>query len=140
MPNRKVKVWSRVFILIPCLLLSLSTFATSPAPVTKLTHEYRLDNGLKLIVREDHRSPVVYSAVWYKVGGSYEANGLTGISHALEHMMFNGTRRFARGVLNKIVSENGGDLNAMTTPDYTVYYEQLAADRLPVSFLLEADR
>ena len=103
-------------------------------------HEYRLKNGLKLVVREDHRAPVVLSSVWYKVGGSYEHNGITGISHALEHMMFRGTQKYPAGQLEKITSKNGGEQNAATTNDQTFYYERLAAEKLPISFELEADR
>jgi zinc protease len=104
------------------------------------TYEYRLQNGLKLVVREDHRAPTVVSSVWYKVGGSYEHDGLTGTSHMLEHMMFKGTKRFGPGQLNKIVNQNGGQQNAMTSQDFTAYYQELTADKLRVSFELEADR
>jgi zinc protease len=103
-------------------------------------HEYMLDNGLKLLVKEDHRAPVVYSSVWYKVGGSYEHNGITGISHVLEHMMFRGTTKYPSGSFEKIISEMGGEQNAMTGNDQTIYYEKLASDKLPISFELEADR
>lgn len=103
-------------------------------------HEYKLSNGLKLIVKEDHRAPVVFSSVWYKVGASYEPRGITGISHALEHMMFRGTQAYGPGKLAEIVNTNGGEQNAMTAGDYTVYFQTLPADRLPLSFKLEADR
>jgi zinc protease len=102
--------------------------------------EYRLDNGLKLIVKEDHRSPVVVSQVWYKVGSSYETNGITGISHVLEHMMFKGTKKHPAGEFSRIISEQGGRENAFTGRDYTAYFQQLERSRLPVSFELEADR
>ncbi len=104
------------------------------------TYEYRLPNGLKLIVREDHRAPVVVSSIWYKVGGSYEHDGITGISHMLEHMMFKGTKRYGPGGLIKIISQNGGRQNAMTSADFTMYYQRLSADKLSISFQLEADR
>lgn len=103
-------------------------------------HEYELDNGLRLIVKEDHRSPVVVSQVWYKVGSSYEHNGITGISHVLEHMMFKGTKKHPPGEFSRIISENGGRENAFTGRDYTAYFQQLARDRLEISFELEADR
>jgi len=104
------------------------------------THEFLLDNGLKLLVKEDHRSPVVVSQVWYKVGGSYEHDGLTGISHALEHMMFKGTEKYPAGEFSRIISENGGTENAFTGKDYTAYFQTLEKSRLPISFELEADR
>jgi len=103
-------------------------------------HEYRLDNGLKLIVKEDHRAPVVVSQVWYRVGASYEHDGITGISHVLEHMMFKGTKNHGPGEFSRIISENGGTENAFTSADYTTYFQSLEAGRLPVSFELEADR
>lgn len=103
-------------------------------------HEYHLENELTLLVKEDHRAPVVISEIWYKVGSSYEPNGITGISHALEHMMFRGTKKLRAGVLEKIVSENGGEQNAFTDSDFTAYYQKFSADKLAVSFELEADR
>ncbi len=103
-------------------------------------HTYRLDNGLKIIVKEDHRAPVVVSQIWYKVGGSYENDGHTGISHVLEHMMFKGTKRYPAGEFSRIIAQNGGRENAFTGRDYTAYFQQLAKDRLPISFKLESDR
>ena len=103
-------------------------------------HEYKLDNGLKLIVKEDHRAPVLVSQVWYKIGASYEVDGLTGISHVLEHMMFKGTKKHPAGEFSRIISENGGVENAFTSKDYTAYFQRLEKSRLPVSFELEADR
>lgn len=99
-----------------------------------------LDNGLKVIVKEDHRAPIVTSQVWYKVGSSYEYGGLTGVSHVLEHMMFKGTEKHGAGQFSEIVSANGGDDNAFTGRDYTAYFQNLANDRLEVSFELESDR
>jgi len=104
------------------------------------THEYMLDNGLKVIIKEDHRAPVVISQVWYKVGSSYEHNGITGVSHVLEHMMFKGTDKHAPGEFSRIISENGGSENAFTGRDYTAYFQQLEKSRLEVSFEMESDR
>lgn len=104
------------------------------------TVEYQMDNGLKLVVREDHRAPVVVSQVWYKVGGSYEPGGLTGISHMLEHMMFKGTKTLGPGEFSEIVAENGGLDNAFTGADYTTYFQTFGKDRLEISFRLEAER
>lgn len=102
--------------------------------------EYQLDNGLKLIVKEDHRAPVVVSQVWYKVGSSYEHNGITGISHVLEHMMFKGTENLGPNEFSQIIAANGGRENAFTGRDYTAYFQTLEKDRLEVSFRLEAER
>ncbi|MCH9643294.1 MAG: insulinase family protein [Gammaproteobacteria bacterium] len=104
------------------------------------TDEFTLKNGLSVIVREDHRAPVVFASIWYKVGGSYEHDGITGISHMLEHMMFRGTKKYGPGKLIQIVSDNGGQQNAMTGQDYTAYYQAWSKDKLPLSFKLEADR
>ncbi len=103
-------------------------------------HETTLSNGMKVLVKEDHRAPVVVSQVWYKVGSSYEDNGITGISHVLEHMMFKGTEKHATGEFSRIIAENGGRENAFTGRDYTAYFQQLEKSRLPISFELEADR
>lgn len=102
--------------------------------------EYKLDNGLKLVVKADRRAPVVVSQVWYKVGSSYEPVGVTGVSHVLEHMMFKGTKKFKPGEFSKIIAANGGRENAFTSADYTGYYQELHKDRLEVSFEMEAER
>ena len=101
---------------------------------------YMLDNGLKVLVKEDHRSPVVVSQVWYKVGGSYEHAGITGVSHALEHMMFKGTKNHKPGEFSEIIAANGGSENAFTGKDYTAYFQRIASDRLEICLQLEADR
>ena len=119
-----------------CLLLCLWLPALAVAEVS----EFRLDNGLKLLVKPDDRAPVVVSQVWYKVGSSYEHNGITGISHILEHMMFKGTENLAPGEFSKIIAANGGSENAFTGRDYTAYFQTLEKDRLEVSFRLEAER
>lgn len=122
------------------LTLLAMFFLLKLAPAVSKVHEFRLDNGLKLIVKEDHRAPVVVSQVWYKVGSSYEYEGLTGISHMLEHMMFKGTDRYGPGEFSRIIAENGGRENAFTGADYTAYFESLERSRLAVAFELEADR
>lgn len=99
-----------------------------------------LTNGLKVLVKEQHRSPVVVSQIWYKVGSSYEPAGITGISHMLEHMMFKGTDNHPAGQFSKIIAENGGRENAFTGRDYTAYFQTLEKSRLAISFELEADR
>jgi len=116
------------------------TLFTAAAHAAQPVHEYSLDNGLKLIVKEDHRAPVMVSQVWYKVGSSYEHDGITGLSHVLEHMMFKGTEAHPAGEFSKIISENGGRENAFTSQDYTAYFQTMEASRLPVSFELESDR
>ncbi len=123
--------------LICSLLFSLSAFSSSSQAKTT---EYQLDNGMKLIVREDHRAPVVVSQVWYKIGASYEHGGISGVSHVLEHMMFKGTKNLKPGEFSAIVAENGGKENAFTSKDYTAYFQRISSDRLELCLRLEADR
>jgi len=118
-----------------CTLLPTLALASGPR-----VQEMTLENGLAVIVKEDHRAPIVTSQVWYRVGSSYEHNGITGISHVLEHMMFKGTEKHGPNQFSRIVAANGGDDNAFTGRDYTAYYQNLASDRLEVAFELEADR
>ncbi|UVE18090.1 insulinase family protein [Pseudomonas sp. LS44] len=123
-------------LVLAVLCLPLAAQAAEPQP----THEFVLDNGLKVVVREDHRAPVVVSQVWYKVGSSYETPGQTGLSHALEHMMFKGSNKLGPGEASRVLRELGAEENAFTSDDYTAYYQVLARDRLAVAFELEADR
>ncbi|WP_127474855.1 M16 family metallopeptidase [Sulfurivermis fontis] len=120
----------------------LAGCATAPRAVKSEgpVHETTLANGLKVIVKEDHRAPVVVSQVWYKVGSSYEHDGLTGISHVLEHMMFKGTPNHPPGEFSRLIAAHGGRENAFTAQDYTAYFQQLEKTRLPIAFALEADR
>jgi len=121
-------------LLFALLLSGTSAFAAAPV------HEFTLDNGLKILVRQDHRAPVVVSQIWYQVGSSYEPSGLTGISHLLEHLMFKGTPSVPGGEFSRLIATNGGDENAFTSRDYTAYFQTLEKERLEISFRLEADR
>ncbi|MDQ7090463.1 MAG: pitrilysin family protein [Methylococcales bacterium] len=115
-------------------------FGVNSAETESKVHEKVLKNGLKILIKEDRRSPVVVTQIWYKVGSSYEPNGITGISHMLEHMMFKGTKKYPAGEFSKIIAENGGNENAFTGQDYTAYFQTLEKSRLEISFKLEADR
>lgn len=115
-------------------LLPLATYATPTV------QERILDNGLKILVKPDRRAPILTSQIWYRIGSSYEQSGITGISHVLEHMMFQGTERFAPNEFSRIVAANGGEENAFTGRDYTAYYQNLASDRLEIAFELESER
>ncbi len=101
---------------------------------------YTLNNGMQVVVIEDHRAPVVVHMVWYKIGAADESPGHSGIAHFLEHLMFQGTRDVAPGDLSKIVAAQGGSDNAFTTLDYTAYFQRVAADRLGLMMKLESDR
>ncbi len=122
------------------ILLALVFMPMSAYSSNVKVHERVFSNGLKVLVKEDHRSPVVVSQIWYKVGSSYEPGGITGISHMLEHMMFKGTEKYPAGEFSRIVAENGGNENAFTGRDYTAYFQTMEKSRLEVSFELEADR
>ncbi|MCB5186847.1 insulinase family protein [Methylobacillus caricis] len=104
------------------------------------THEFKLDNGMRVIVQEDHRAPVVVSQVWYRAGSVDEVNGKTGVAHVLEHMMFKGTKTVPPGQFSRLIAAAGGRENAFTGPDYTAYYQQLEKSQLPLAIKLEADR
>ncbi len=122
------------------ILIMLGVLVTHLATAGSQVHEKVLDNGLKVLMKPDHRAPIVTSQVWFKVGSSYEHGGLTGISHVLEHMMFKGSKRLAPGEFSRIIAEHGGNENAFTGRDYTAYYQTLARDRLKIAFELEAER
>lgn len=124
----------RKFTAFICLVLFLATsvFASK-------TTFYTLDNGLKVIIRPVDRAGLV-AMVWYKVGSADEPNGLTGISHALEHMMFKGTNTVAPNAYSKMIASNGGQDNAMTSADFTAYFAKISTKQLPTFLTLEADR
>jgi len=104
------------------------------------TYEFVLSNGLKLIVREDHRAPTVAHMVWYRAGSIDEVNGKTGVAHVLEHMMFKGTDKVKAGEFSRLVAAVGGRENAFTSRDYTAYFQQVEKSKLNEVIKLEADR
>lgn len=114
--------------------------ALGAVPAGANPHEHKLSNGLRVIVKEDHRSPVVVSQIWYRAGSMDETNGTTGVAHVLEHMMFKGTQKVPAGEFSRIIAAAGGRENAFTSRDYTAYFQQLEKSRLPVAFELESDR
>ncbi|MFO7758183.1 MAG: pitrilysin family protein [Roseovarius sp.] len=101
---------------------------------------FQLDNGMDVVVIEDHRAPVVTHMVWYRVGAADEPPGQSGIAHFLEHLMFKGTEDLEPGEFSSIVARNGGSDNAFTSQDYTAYFQRIAADRLDLVMGMEADR
>ena len=103
-------------------------------------HEYQLENGLKVIIKEDHRAPVVMTQIWYRVGSTDEPLDKGGISHLLEHMMFKGTSNVSSDDYERLIAKFGGINNAFTSYDYTGYYELFPANRFPLALELEADR
>ncbi len=124
------------------------TVVTKPAPAASSDlaidmsgrHEYQLENGLKIIVKEDHRAPVAMTQIWYRVGSADEPLNKGGISHLLEHMMFKGTTNVSSDDYERLIAKFGGVNNAFTSYDYTGYYELFPANRMPLALELEADR
>ncbi|PVA07868.1 M16 family metallopeptidase [Thalassorhabdomicrobium marinisediminis] len=101
---------------------------------------YQLDNGMDVVVIEDHRAPVVVHMLWYRAGSADEPVGSSGVAHFLEHLLFKGTDTVESGEFQRVVAENGGSDNAFTSFDYTGYFQRIAADRLPLMMQYEADR
>jgi zinc protease len=117
------------------------SFATlNASPATSRVSEFRLANGLRVVVVPDHRAPVVTHYVWYRVGSADEPPGVSGIAHFLEHLMFKSTDKIASGGFSKIISRLGGQDNAFTTHDMTAYFQRISKDRLKTVMQMEADR
>ena len=127
-----------VCFLIPLLLILL--VSKSEADLGGKIFETTLTNGLKVILLENHKAPLVTFQVWYRVGSRNETWGKTGLSHMLEHMMFKGTKKFGPEEFSRIIQENGGNNNAFTSQDYTAYFENMSADRVQIPIDLESDR
>lgn len=121
-------------------LVFLLVFLFALQPAWAKIFSTRLDNGMTILVKEDHRAPVVAHMVWYRVGSNYEVNGITGISHMLEHMMFKGTDKLGPGEFSRRVSRMGGRENAFTSHDYTAYFQIVGKQHLGEVMALEADR
>ncbi|MBR9892269.1 insulinase family protein [bacterium] len=129
--------------LAAALTLAAVTLTAPPAlaeetatPVTDFT----LDNGMEVVVIEDHRAPVVVHMVWYRAGSADETAGTSGVAHFLEHLLFKGTETMEAGEFSRVVAENGGTDNAFTSYDQTAYFQRIAADRLGLMMQMEADR
>jgi len=118
----------------------LGLFALALPAAADTVSNFSLDNGMQVVVIEDHRAPVVTHMVWYKIGRADEAPGHSGIAHFFEHLMFKGTKTVAPGEFSATVEQQGGNDNAFTTNDYTAYFQRIAADRLDLMMKLEADR
>ncbi len=127
-----IKTVALLIVLMCCSSVSFG----QPLNVT----EKILPNGLKILLKENHKSPVVTVQIWYKVGSRNERLGTTGMSHLLEHMMFKGTKKYGPKTFSQTVMRNGGNDNAFTGKDYTAYFENFAADRIGISLDLESDR
>ncbi|WP_136478616.1 pitrilysin family protein [Pseudomonas sp. DG56-2] len=120
-------------------LLGLLLFSGQALADLPVRHTFSLNNGLQVVVSEDRRAPVVTTHMLVKVGSSHEYPGQSGLSHALEHMLFRGSSKTAPGEFSQIIERLGGSQNAYTTRDMTVYYQTLPSDRLAVALELNAD-
>lgn len=116
--------------------LTASVFADTSNPVSL----FKLDNGMRVMLVEDHRAPVVTHMVWYEIGAADEDPGKSGLAHMFEHLMFKATDKIEAGEFSKLVARNGGQDNAYTSQDFTVYFQRVAKDRLPKMMELEARR
>ncbi|MDF1871020.1 pitrilysin family protein [Vannielia sp.] len=125
----------RIALAATALLISLTSTASAEDVTT-----FELDNGLEVVVIEDHRAPIVMNMVWYRAGAADEPAGRSGIAHFLEHLLFQGTDDLAPGEFSHVVEANGGTDNAFTSWDYTAYFQRVAADRLELMMKMEADR
>lgn len=124
------------FLIGACVALGL----VGPAFAKELVSDFTLDNGLEVVVIEDHRAPVVVQMLWYRAGAADETPGVSGIAHFLEHLLFKATDNMEAGEFSRVVAENGGSDNAFTSQDYTAYFQRVAADRLGLMMQMEADR
>ena len=123
-------------LLLSAVLLPAAALAESSGKVT----DFVLDNGMQVVVIEDHRAPVVQHMLWYRAGSADEPKGSSGVAHFLEHLLFKATDKLEAGELSATVAANGGRDNAFTSYDYTAYFQRIAADRLELMMTMEADR
>jgi zinc protease len=120
--------------------LLAAAVAAAGAGAQSAAQERKLANGLRVIVKEDHRAPTVVHMVWYRAGSMDEVSGTSGVAHVLEHMMFKGTKKVKSGEFSRRIAAAGGRENAFTNRDYTAYFQQVPKAALPLMFELEADR
>ena len=121
------------------LALALPTTAALARDNEDVTH-FTLDNGMEVVVVEDHRAPAVQQMVWYRAGSADEPKGSSGVAHFLEHLLFKATDKMESGEFSATVAKNGGRDNAFTSYDYTAYFQRVAADRLELMMQMESDR
>ncbi len=123
-----------------CMLGLAMALAVTAANAQTGAHEYKLANGLRVIVKEDHRAPTAVHMVWYRAGSMDEVSGTSGVAHVLEHMMFKATKTVKSGEFSRRVAAAGGRENAFTSYDYTAYFQQVPKAALAEMMRLEADR
>src|SRR3972149_4210967 len=121
-----------------CLFALVATLAMSAALAQGATQERKLANGLRVIVKEDHRAPTALHMVWYVAGSMDEVSGASGVAHVLEHLMFKATKTVKRGEFSRRIAAAGGRENAFTNRDYTAYFQQVPKAALPLILQLGA--
>ncbi|SMX24540.1 M16 family metallopeptidase [Boseongicola aestuarii] len=121
------------------VIIPLVVALAGPAKAAEVT-SFLLENGLDVVVLEDHRAPAVVHMMWYRVGSADEPRGVSGIAHYLEHLMFKATDELESGEFSATVARNGGSDNAFTSYDYTAYFQRVASDRLELMMRMEASR
>ena len=129
-------------VVAPVLAL-LAVPVSALAEITRFDEQvstFDLDNGMEVVVIEDHRAPVVVHMMWYRAGSADEKPGVSGVAHFLEHLLFKATDNMEAGEFSKTVAANGGSDNAFTSYDYTAYFQRVASDRLELMMQMEADR
>lgn len=129
-----------ILICLSSSQIQAQTIEKAKSELTRSTFETTLKNGLKVIIREDHRAPMVMTQIWYKVGSADESGNTLGISHVLEHMMFKGTSKVPNDEFTRISRIYGGSINAATFTNYTNYYQLYPKAYFPMALELEADR
>lgn len=122
------------------VLACVTAFAPIVAWADDMVTHFTLDNGMEVVVVEDHRAPVVQHMLWYRAGSADEPVGQSGVAHFLEHLLFKATDSMEAGEFSAVVAANGGRDNAFTSYDYTAYFQRVAADRLGLMMQMEADR
>lgn len=134
-----------LFLILLCARCATAPTSTDSSPAVQgpfelKVHKETLANGLRVIIWENHKLPIFTYTTFFDVGGRYESKGTTGATHFLEHMMFKGAKKYGPGMFDSLIESSGGNTNAYTTADSTVYYQSLPSKFLPTIIDLEADR
>lgn len=135
-----MRVFAPIRFVLPALVMLMAYGLPAGAASSDAVATFELDNGLEVVVIEDHRVPVATHMIWYKVGAADEPPAKSGIAHFLEHLMFKGTDAHPAGEFSKVVADIGGQENAFTSSDYTAYFQKIAKEHLGLMMEYEADR
>lgn len=136
--SRRRSIAALALLLAPAL--PMPSAVAAPNVTSERPASFTLNNGMRVVVIPDHRTPVVTQMVWYKVGSADETPGKSGLAHFLEHLMFKGTSRHPAGEFSQTVQRVGGSENAFTSTDYTGYFQRVPREQLGTMMEFEADR